>query len=66
MPIVTIELWEGKSEEEKERLIKSVTKALVESLKIKEDWVQIIIHDAPMQNWGVGGKQASKMMCEKK
>ena len=61
MPIVTIEMWKGKTEQEKEKLIKNVTKTIAESLNIKEEWVHVIIHEPPKENWGIGGKQASKM-----
>lgn len=60
MPVVIIEMWEGRTEEQKERLIKGVTKAF-EEIGVKAEWLNIIIHDVPKSNWGTGGKQASKL-----
>ena len=35
MPVVIVEMWEGRTVEQKERLIKSITKAFEESLGTK-------------------------------
>lgn len=60
MPVVKVDLWEGRTEEEKEKLIKGITRAFVE-IGIRAEWVTVILHDVPKNNWGSGGKQASKM-----
>jgi len=59
MPVVIIEMWEGRTEKEKERLIKGVTRAF-EEIGVKAEWLNIIIHDVPKSNWGTSGEQASK------
>jgi 4-oxalocrotonate tautomerase len=59
MPVVIVETWEGKTAEQKEKLIKGITKAF-EEIGTKPDVVQIILHDIPKTNWGDGGQQASK------
>lgn len=60
MPVVIVEMWEGRTEEQKEKLIEGITRAFGE-IGVKPEWLDIIIHDVPRSNWGVGGKQASKM-----
>lgn len=60
MPVVRVEMWEGRSEEIKEKLIKGITKAFTE-IGVSPEWVTIIINDVPKTNWGSAGKQASKM-----
>ena len=60
MPVVTVEMWEGRSPEQKEKLIKSLYKAFEESLGTKSESLQVIIHDIPKTNWGSKGEQASK------
>jgi len=59
MPVVIIELWEGRTPEQKERLIKGITKVF-EEIGVKPERLNIIIHDVPKTNWGIGGNQASK------
>ncbi|MBN1156898.1 2-hydroxymuconate tautomerase family protein [Candidatus Woesearchaeota archaeon] len=61
MPIVTIEMWEGRDKELKRKLIQNVTKAVSETLGIAEDHTQAIIHEVPTDNWGIRGEQASRM-----
>ena len=60
MPVVIIEMWEGRIEKEKERLIKGITRAF-EEIGVKAEWLNIIIHDIPKSNWGTSGEQASKL-----
>ena len=59
MPIVIIETWTGKTDEQKAKLIKGITRVFVE-IGVPTDQVQIIIHDIPKTNWGMGGEQTSK------
>ena len=60
MPVVIVEMWEGRTPEQKEKLIKGIAKAF-EELGIKPEHLNVIIHDVPKTNWGIGGNQASKM-----
>jgi 4-oxalocrotonate tautomerase len=60
MPVVIIEMWAGRTEEQKEKLIKGITKAF-EEIGIKAEHLNIIIHDIPKTNWGMRGEQASKI-----
>ena len=60
MPVVIVEMWEGRSEEQKEKLIKGITRAF-EEIGVRPEWLNIIIHDVPRSNWGLSGQQASKM-----
>ncbi|MDW8033413.1 MAG: 2-hydroxymuconate tautomerase family protein [Nitrososphaerota archaeon] len=60
MPVVIVEMWEGRTEEQKEKLIKGITKAF-EEIGVKPEWLHIIIHDVPKSNWGLSGQQASKI-----
>jgi 4-oxalocrotonate tautomerase len=59
MPVVIVEMWEGRTIELKEKLIRGITKAF-EEIGTKPDAVQVILHDIPKTNWGNGGQQSSK------
>jgi 4-oxalocrotonate tautomerase len=59
MPVVIIEMWSGRTDEQKEILINGITKTFGE-IGVKPESLNIIIHDVPKNNWGLQGKQASK------
>ncbi|MEM2106750.1 MAG: tautomerase family protein [Candidatus Bathyarchaeia archaeon] len=59
MPIVHVYVWKGFSNTAKRKVIKGVTKVFTE-LGIPEEGVEVVIHEDPMENWGVGGEQASE------
>jgi 4-oxalocrotonate tautomerase len=60
MPVVTIEMWEGRSPEQKRELIRAVTSAICSVIRCPPEAVEIIIHEVPKVNWGLGGKPASE------
>ncbi len=60
MPVVRVDMWEGRTEEVKEKLIKGITKVFTE-IGVSPEWVTVIINDISRTNWGSGGRQASKM-----
>ena len=60
VPVVQVNMWEGRSAEQKETLIQGITRAFSE-IGVAPDHLTIIIHDIPKTNWGIRGQQASKM-----
>jgi len=58
MPVVTIEMWEGRTIEEKKRLIQGITSEF-EKIGVPTGAIHIIIKDNPRHNWASGGKLAS-------
>jgi 4-oxalocrotonate tautomerase len=61
MPIVRIETWEGKTDEQKERLIREVTKCVSDVLDVGAEHIRVVIYDVPKANWGIQGEPASKI-----
>jgi 4-oxalocrotonate tautomerase len=59
MPIVTVEMWLGRSTDQKRLLIESITDAFVKIGTPKEQ-VTIILKDNPKFNWAEGGKLSSE------
>ena len=55
MPVIIVEMWEGRSDDQKRRLVKAFTKAMVEHAGITPEALTIIIHDIPKNSWGHGG-----------
>jgi 4-oxalocrotonate tautomerase len=61
MPVVTIQMWEGRSVEQKRDLVKAVTKAVVDIVGATPENTTVIIHDIPKANWGMKGALASDL-----
>ncbi len=60
MPVVQVDMWEGRTVEQKAKLIKLLTKAF-EEIGVKPSSLTIIIRDIPKTNWGMRGEQASQI-----
>ena len=60
MPVVIIEMWAGRNDEQKATLIRGITRTF-EEIGVKAESVHVIIHDVPKDNWGIQGEQASKL-----
>ena len=59
MPVVTVQMYEGRTVEQKRALAEAITRAMVEIAKTRPDQVNVIIQDVPRTNWALGGKLAS-------
>ena len=57
MPIIHVYMWSGVSKEAKAKIIKGITKVF-EELGIPPEGVEVVIHEVPKENWGIGGEQA--------
>lgn len=55
MPLVEITIFEGRTHEQKQAMVKRVTEVLVDTLGTKQDCVTILIHDISKENWGTAG-----------
>jgi 4-oxalocrotonate tautomerase len=60
VPVVVVETWAGKTDDQKATLIRGITRAF-EEIGITADQVQVIIHDVPKANWGLCGEQSSRL-----
>jgi 4-oxalocrotonate tautomerase len=61
MPIANIQILEGRPPEAKQALIRSVTAAIVEALKVKPESVRVIVQEIPSEHWGIGGVSAKEL-----
>lgn len=60
MPIIHVNMYEGRSLEQKKKLVVAMTDAVVKSLDVKPEAVRIILHDIPKHNIAVAGVLASE------
>ncbi|MFQ6121574.1 MAG: 2-hydroxymuconate tautomerase [Dehalococcoidales bacterium] len=59
MPVVIVEMHEGRTVEQKKQLAESITSSFVK-IGVPPEAVHIIIKDNPKHNWASGGKLASE------
>ena len=56
MPVITIDILDGKTEKQKQQLVEKITDAVCEITQCPREVVTVIFHDIPRTNWGSGGK----------
>ena len=56
MPTLRVELMEGRTAEQKRHLVQSLTAAVVESLGVKPQSVDILLYDIKRSDWATGGE----------
>ena len=56
MPTYHIEMFEGRTPEQKKKLVAEVTRVTVEVLGGSAESVDIIFHEVQRDNWATGGK----------
>jgi 4-oxalocrotonate tautomerase len=55
MPFVIVEFWEGRTVDQKRKLVKAITEAMVEHGGCKPEHLHVVIHDVPKDSWGRAG-----------
>ena len=57
MPLITISMYPGRSQQQKDEFAKAITKSAVEILKAKENHVVVVFEENPKENWFMAGNQ---------
>ncbi len=52
MPVVTVQLWEGRTQEQKRKLMQALTHAMVEHAGARPEALHIVLQEIPRENWG--------------
>jgi len=55
MPVITVELFEGRTKEQKAQFAKELTELTVRVLGTSREQVWIIFRDTPKADWAMGG-----------
>ncbi|MDB5797988.1 MAG: putative 4-oxalocrotonate tautomerase [Paucimonas sp.] len=56
MPTINVQMFEGRSLEQKRAFVKAITEATVATLGAKPESVDIIIQEVRREDWATGGK----------
>jgi len=59
MPIIHVEMWEGRTLEQKRELVEVLTRETARIIKTDPDSIYIVIEDVKKENWGAGGRLCS-------
>lgn len=55
MPIIQVNMFEGRTLDQKRTLVANMTEAVVKSLGVKPDDVRIILQDMAKQDYAIAG-----------
>jgi 4-oxalocrotonate tautomerase len=55
MPSIRVDMFEGRSPEQKKQLVEAITQAVVDTLKCSPDAVDILLNEVSRANWATGG-----------
>ena len=59
MPVIHVEMFEGRSVEQKRALVRELTDALIRTCGGNAAAVHVVISDVKKENWGAGGELCS-------
>ena len=60
MPIVKVEMWPGRTQQQKAELAKAITDAVVTIARTTPEETIVIFQDVPKESWAKAGKLASE------
>jgi 4-oxalocrotonate tautomerase len=55
LPIIQVQLVEGRSADLKRQLISEITEVVSKTLGNAPESIRVLLHEVPADNWGVGG-----------
>lgn len=56
MPTIRVEMFEGRTAEQKKNLVKALTQACVDTIGAKPESVDILLFDIKPADWATGGE----------
>jgi 4-oxalocrotonate tautomerase len=61
MPFVKVQMLEGRSDDQKQRLAQAITRALIETANAKLESCEVVIEEYPRTHWMTAGKLMSEV-----
>lgn len=59
MPIIRVEMWEGRTLQQKRELVEVLTRETARIIGTEPESIYIVIEDVKKENWGAGGRLSS-------
>ncbi len=60
MPVVQVNLLDGRTDAQKRKMVAAITQALVKTIDTKPEKVRIIVNDMAHNAYAIGGKMADE------
>ena len=57
MPLITVSMYPGRTQEQKDEFARALTESAVEILGTKKEHVIVVFDENPKENWFLAGKQ---------
>ena len=55
MPVITVQMYTGRTPEQKRKLVRALTEAMVQHAGCKPNNLHIILQEVPKENWALAG-----------
>lgn len=62
MPVVNISMFEGRTDEAKQKIAKDVTESIVKNTGVDPNYIYIIFEDVATKNWAIAGEVYSETL----
>lgn len=62
MPVVTVQMWTGRSLDQKRKLVRAITEAMIEHADANPDALHVVLQEIPRENWA----RAGVLGCDRK
>ncbi|WP_044747625.1 tautomerase family protein [Bacillus alveayuensis] len=56
MPIITVKMAKGRTMEQKQQFVETITKEAARILNVKEEWITVIFDEYDRENWASNGQ----------
>ena len=60
MPIIQVNMLEGRTTEQKRKLVSGITTAVIDALGVHSEQVRVMIHEMSKDDYAIGGKTAAE------
>jgi 4-oxalocrotonate tautomerase len=55
MPVITVQMYTGRTSQQKRALVRALTDAMVQHAGAKPDNLHVILQEVPKENWALAG-----------
>jgi 4-oxalocrotonate tautomerase len=59
MPMITVDMFPGRTEEQKRALVHELTEAFVRTCDGKREGIWVVLREVQPENWAIGGQLLS-------
>ncbi|WP_272913749.1 4-oxalocrotonate tautomerase [Halalkalibacter okhensis] len=65
MPIVNVNMMEGRPKEKIEKVIAEITETISSTLEVPKESVRVLVTEVPKSHWGIAGESVEKRNASK-